>query len=38
MAPHPITNFEIQKYNQKEHKFNIVYLRNNLHKINDGHI
>ena len=33
MLPHPLTNFEIQKYLQKEPKFNGVYLRNNLLKI-----
>ena len=36
MLPHPLTNFEIQKYLQKEPKFNGVYLRNNLLKIQDG--
>ena len=24
MSPHPLTNFEIQKYYQNEHKFNGV--------------
>ena len=33
--PHPLTNFEIQKYYQKEPKFNCVYSRNNLSKIKD---
>ena len=33
MLPHPLTNFEIQKYFQKEPKFNGFYLRNNLLKI-----
>ena len=33
MLPHPLTNFEIQKYFQKEPKFNGVYLRNNFLKI-----
>ena len=28
MAPHPSTNFEIQKYYQNELKFNRVYSRN----------
>ena len=28
MAPHPSTNFEIQKYYQNELKFNGVYSRN----------
>ena len=31
MPPHPVTNFEIQKY-QNEPKFNGVYSRNNLPK------
>ena len=39
MTPHPLTNFEIQKYYQNEPKFNGVYSRNNLpEKIQDGHI
>ena len=36
MPPHPLTNFETQKYYQNESKFNGVYWRNNLPKINDG--
>ena len=36
MPPHPLTNFEIQKYYQKEPTFNGVYARNNLPKIKDG--
>ena len=37
MPPHPLTNFEIQKYYQKEPtKFNGVYSRNNLPNIKDG--
>ena len=36
MSPHPLTNFEIQKYYQKEHKCNGVYSRNNLPKIKCG--
>ena len=36
MPSHPLTNFEIQKYYQKEPKFNSVYSRNNLPKIRDG--
>ena len=36
MPPHPLTNFEIQKYYQNEPKFNGVYSRNNLSKIKDG--
>ena len=38
MPPHPLTNFEIQKYYQKEPTFTEVYSRNNLTKIKDGHI
>ena len=36
MQSHPLTSFEIQKFYQKEPKFNGVYSRNNLPKINDG--
>ena len=36
MLPHPLTNFEVQKYYQNEPKFNGVYSRNNLPKIKDG--
>ena len=36
MPPHPLTNFEIQKYYQNEPKFNGVYSGNNLPKIKDG--
>ena len=36
MTPHPLTNFEIQKYYQDEPKFNGVYSSNNLSKIKDG--
>ena len=36
MLTHPLTNFEIQKYYQNESKFNGVYSRNNLSKINSG--
>ena len=35
MSPHPLTNFEMQKYYQNETKFNGVYSRNNLPKIKD---
>ena len=35
MPPHPLTNFEIQKY-QNEPKINGVYSRVNLAKIKDG--
>ena len=37
MPPHPLTNFEIQKYYENEPRFNGVYSRNNLpNKIKDG--
>ena len=37
MPPHPLTNFEIQKYYQNEPRFNGVYSRNNLpEKIKEG--
>ena len=36
MPPHPLTNFEIQKYYQNESKFNGVYSRDNLPKMKDG--
>ena len=42
MPPHPLTNFEIQKYYKYETKFNGVYSRDNLtktkfnEKIKDG--
>ena len=37
MPPHPLTNFEIQKYYQNEPRFNGAYSRNNLpEKIKDG--
>ena len=29
MLPHPLTNFEIQKYYQNEPKFKGVYWKNN---------
>ena len=32
MPPHPLTNFEIQKYYQNEPRCNGVYSRNNLPK------
>ena len=32
MPPHPLTNFEIQKYYQTETKFNGVYSRNSVPK------
>ena len=36
MRPHPLTNFEIQKYYKNEPRFNGVYSRDNLPKIKDG--
>ena len=37
MPPHPLTNFEIQKYYKNEPTFNGVFSRNNLpKKIKDG--
>ena len=35
MLSHPLINFESQRYNQNEPKFNGVYSRNNLSKIKD---
>ena len=35
MTPHPLINFEIQKYYQKEPKFNNVYFKNNLPEMRD---
>ena len=34
MLPHPLINYERQKYYENEPKFNGVYLRKNLPKIN----
>ena len=36
MLPHPLTNFEIQKYDQNESRFNAFYSRDNLNEIKDG--
>ena len=37
MPPHPLTNFEIQRYYKNQSKFNGVYSRDNLtDKIKDG--
>ena len=36
MPPHPLTNFEIQKYYQNQTRFNGVYSRDNLPKAKDG--
>ena len=35
MSPHPLTNFEIQKYYQNKPKFNGVYSRNNFPRTRD---
>ena len=35
MLPHPLKNFEIQKFYQNDPKFNEVYSRNSLPKIKD---
>ena len=36
ISPHPLTNFEIQKYYQNESRFNGVYSRDNLPNEIDG--
>ena len=36
MPPYPLTNFEIQNYNEYEPKFNGAYSRNDLSKVKDG--
>ena len=36
MPPHPLTDFEIQKYYQNEPRFNGIYSRDNLSRIKDG--
>ena len=36
MPPHPLTNFEIQKYYQNKSIFNGVYSKNDLPEIKDG--
>ena len=36
MPPHPLTNFEIQKYYQNQPRFDGVYSGDNLPKIKDG--
>ena len=33
MPPHPLANFEIQRYYRNDSKFNSVYSRNKLPKI-----
>ena len=34
MPPHPLTNFEIQKYYQNKPRFNGIYSKDNLPKRN----
>ena len=36
MPPHPLTNFQIQKYYQNKPRFSGVYSRDNLTEIRDG--
>ena len=36
MPPHPLTNFEIQKYYQNEPRFNGLYSGDILTEIKDG--
>ena len=36
MLPHPLTNFELQKFYQNEPRFNDFYSRDNLQEIKDG--
>ena len=36
MQPHPLTNFEIQKYYHNLRRFNVLYSRDNLPKIKHG--
>ena len=36
MSPHPLTNFEMQRYYQKEPRFNGISSRDNLPKLKDG--
>ena len=37
MKPHPLTNFEIQKYYENEPRFNGIFSRDSLfNKIKDG--
>ena len=38
MSPHPLTNFEIQKYYQNQNIFNGVYSRDNLPKCSSAEI
>ena len=36
MPPHPLTNFEIQKYYENKSRFDGVFSRDNLTKKNKG--
>ena len=36
IPPHPLTDFEIQKYYKNEPRFNGIYSRDNLSEIKDG--
>ena len=36
MSPHPLTNFEMQRYYQNEPRFNGISSRDNLPKLKDG--
>ena len=36
MLPHPLTNFEIQKYYKNEPRFNGIFSRNNLSEYNSN--
>ena len=36
MPPHPLTNFEIQKYYQNKPKFDGIFYRNNISKLKNG--
>ena len=36
MPPHPLTKFEIQRYDQNELRVNAVFSRDNLSRIKDG--
>ena len=39
MPPHPLTNFEIQKYYKNEPRINGVFSKNNLpKKVKNGHM
>ena len=38
MPPHPLNNFQIQKYCQHEPKFNGVYSKNNFPKTKIKHM